>query len=1567
MSESKLAGRYAFRGELGRGASGRVLLVADEADGGVLRALKVVPPAEAERLAWEFELLAGVAHPNVARVHELLRLEDAMPAPFQLSAGAAALVEERVEGDRADRRQELVAPEERQAWALHVLEQIARGLAALHARGFMHGDVKPANVVVDDERRAVLVDLGLAQAPGLRAGAGGTPGFMAPEAFEGERSVATDLYAVGATAFVLLGGELAAAGSASRSLGEALRLSFERPARASDLPASTPPALRRLVQSLLATDPLERPASARELASRFADLRGAESLAGGDDAPTDAERALAVLHQPLRGRDDELARLSAVMQQGAIVAVVGPAASGATRLVREAARTFQRGRVASDERAPTVVRCSGALPGESLRHDAIVIVEDGDAVSFADAEAFVDSAAVTGHRAFVVLEGRVDRPHGDATVHLEPVPDATLAAILEDTLGASASASLVAAAREASGGLPGRLCRLLSAGLAEGAQVARPASLRDLASRAPSALTLTGDARALAERLAVSGGLLAVEELPETPRGAHALRAAGLAWVAPDGRLALRADVVASVRAELSEGHRAARGRELLDHVRSRRARGFVLAAAGRGEEARPQLLAAIAELREAGDPEAAARLAEAAAHAVVGEPLFALARADALRACGRYALAHAAVAAASTSSARLLRAQLERHLGVEEPLELAELDPEDARRALALSARRALDRGDLEEAKALTTELLSGPRDGATVSARVVRALALLYRGDVDGAAREAAEGASEAASSGAALDEARALSVRGSADMLRGRLTEAARHHARSFELADAVGERHASATFLVNVGLVRLELGEPGAAVFALREGARRLSTLGRERELARALYNLANAAFLVGDDDVARSAARRAAEAADKTGDASAQTYALVVLAELAARSGELTDAAARFVEATSLAERTSEAVRVTARARAAVLAAATGRVGDAEALLEGLGVAPADAHGATELGVARARLSLAQGDAAAGLARSIEAAAHAERHGGWETRLRANLGLAAAAEAARDKEQGVRALAAARTLLDIAGATLLPAGRARLRALPAYRRALAMAPSSMSPGALISESRWRRLVAVARRLTAERRVGRLYEELLEAAVDLCGAERGMVVLRAPDGSLRVRVARGIERGALAADGASFSRSVVRRAMELGRAVTTVDALVDERLEGAASVHALALRSALALPLRQGVDIVGALYLDDRLRPAAFGDDDVALLSDLVALGAIALEGAERLRAERRATRRLRVLQRRLSRTVETQAIELATLRDAAADGEGGIVAASSAMRGVLDMALRVAGSDVSLLVRGESGTGKEVIARAIHHASARRERPFVSENVSAIPDGLLESELFGHVRGAFTGADRGRLGLFAAADGGTLLLDEVGEMSAAMQAKLLRVVQEGEVRPVGGERIRKVDVRLIAATHRDLEAMVRSGEFREDLYYRLAVVTLEVPPLRRRRQDISGLVGRFLTRYGEGRELRITEEALACLVAFDWPGNVRQLENEIQRALVVADDVIRETHLSEAVRGAPPARGEESLGLKSQVAELERRLISAALERHGGNQTRSAKELGVSRYGLQKMLKRLGLR
>ncbi len=325
----------------------------------------------------------------------------------------------------------------------------------------------------------------------------------------------------------------------------------------------------------------------------------------------------------------------------------------------------------------------------------------------------------------------------------------------------------------------------------------------------------------------------------------------------------------------------------------------------------------------------------------------------------------------------------------------------------------------------------------------------------------------------------------------------------------------------------------------------------------------------------------------------------------------------------------------------------------------------------------------------------------------------------------------------------------------------------------------------------------------------------------------------------------------------------------------------------------------------------------------------------------------------------------------------------------LVGESPAMKGIYDIVAKVADSPSTVLITGESGTGKELIAKALHRGSSRRDKPLIKVNCAAIPKDLVESELFGYERGAFTGAVGSKPGRFELADGGSLFLDEIGEVPVEMQVKLLRALQESEFERVGGIKTLRVDVRLIAATNRDLKSLIADGKFREDLYYRLAVVPIELPPLRDRREDIPLLVRHFIAKYDArlGKRVEgIEEEAIELLLGYSWPGNIRELENLMERSVLFADGpLILASALPDSLRerGSQPPVPIAAMGplgaiaapsgasmkeiVRHAQAELEKELISRALEETGGNVTRAAKRLQISRKSLQVKMKELGLR
>jgi transcriptional regulator with GAF, ATPase, and Fis domain len=425
----------------------------------------------------------------------------------------------------------------------------------------------------------------------------------------------------------------------------------------------------------------------------------------------------------------------------------------------------------------------------------------------------------------------------------------------------------------------------------------------------------------------------------------------------------------------------------------------------------------------------------------------------------------------------------------------------------------------------------------------------------------------------------------------------------------------------------------------------------------------------------------------------------------------------------------------------------------------------------------------------------------------------------------------------------------------------------------------------------------------------------------------------------------------------ARSVFRRVLSQRAAVLAADAQRDLH---AASILGASILSTMAVPLWKGDEILGVLEVDNRDAPGIFRESDLDLLTVVAANASLAVANAR--------------LFRRLARAEASARAEAGFLKQRAQKKIEGIIGESAAMKAVFASMQKVIDTRVTVLIDGETGTGKERVASAFHYQSRRKDKLFVAQNCAAMPETLLESELFGHKRGAFTGADSDKKGLFELADGGTLFLDEIGEMPLALQAKLLRVLQEGEVRPLGASATRTVDVRIVAATNRNLEEEVKAGRFRQDLYYRLQVFPLRLPALRERRDDIPLLARHFLERYS--REMAkpvagLSQQALELLMSYAWPGNVRELENEVQRLVIQAEPggYVMPHDLSPRVRNVEgvldrirPPRGT----LKDMVEHIEKWLLIEALREHDGNKSATARTLGITREGLHKKLKGYGI-
>jgi len=758
-------------------------------------------------------------------------------------------------------------------------------------------------------------------------------------------------------------------------------------------------------------------------------------------------------------------------------------------------------------------------------------------------------------------------------------------------------------------------------------------------------------------------------------------------------------------------------------------------------------------------------------------------------------------------------------------------------------------------------------------------------------------------------------------------------------SYQSAIRVGEDSADASVLANAelnlaGLLHMR-GDVVGAIEHFEAAVDRGQRAGRLATVRQALLNLANLDLFLGR--LVRAQSRLEMLQALGTQLAPAhEAQRLGLAAELESRSGN-------FPEAQRLFTQCAEAY------------VALGREADAaEAQLEGVLVATQITQAdygklRAEIESARAKLgdssvhepllALAEGRVDLSTGNEVAARRAIEQSVREARRINHNEWLWRALEAQADLEQSAGGLLRARHLREEALALLeamaasLPRDLREVYWNDPRRRALRAATARateishlgpMSPvqardvtGPISTwlstpiDQRLAKILEINAELAGDLNLESLTERIIDTAIRLSGAELGLVILRETGGNLRVLSSRSVTPDA---SRMQFSTTIAETAISTGQPVVTLSARDDQRMSGWASVHELMVQSVACMPIRAGQSgMIGALYLETRLRPGSRFQSELPILQAFADQVSIALHSArlirenqDRAEALSESNRQLSEAQERLKELLGNRTEQLQRTRRKLKEtretlfshfGYHGLVGTSEAMRRLYALIDRVKSADVAVLITGESGTGKEMVARAIHAASERNRGPFVGVNCGAIPENLLESELFGSVRGAFTGADRDRPGLFRESEGGTLLLDEIGEMPTRMQAGLLRVLQTKAVRPVGGRREELVDVRVICATHRNLEELVRTGVFREDLYYRIHVVEMRVAPLREHPEDIPQLVNHFLglfsAKFKQERK-SVSRDALRLLMGQPWRGNIRELEHVLLNAWIMSD-------------------------------------------------------------------------
>jgi Nif-specific regulatory protein len=485
-----------------------------------------------------------------------------------------------------------------------------------------------------------------------------------------------------------------------------------------------------------------------------------------------------------------------------------------------------------------------------------------------------------------------------------------------------------------------------------------------------------------------------------------------------------------------------------------------------------------------------------------------------------------------------------------------------------------------------------------------------------------------------------------------------------------------------------------------------------------------------------------------------------------------------------------------------------------------------------------------------------------------------------------------------------------------------------------------------------LLKISLAVNSTRNVEAFSKQLLSMIFEVIPATRGAILL-VEDNSEEFTEVFGLHRAANEVKPIRVSRTVTDRVLREGAAILSNDVMQDATFSSASSLATHHIQALLAVPLVVEEKTLGVIYLDTPDHSAHFDEHHLQLMRAIAAMAAVALENIRRVNRLENENRRLQA--------------EIAIEHD--------MVGKSPRMREVYKFIAKAAPTNSTVLICGESGTGKELAARAIHQNSPRANHPFVAINCAALTETLLESELFGHEKGAFTGAVATKKGKLEAAQGGSVFLDEIGEMALQLQAKLLRVLQQHEFERVGGTRTIKADIRLIAATNRNLEQAIKDGSFREDLYYRLNVIRLNMPPLRERRDDILPLAMYFAEKYGRecNRQIKgISPQAQACLLKYEWPGNVREFENAIERAVVLGStDVLQVEDLPEAVIETAPASGSPSGGVAlnfyDAVKEAKKQLILDAFDQAQGSYTEAARLLGMHPNHLHRLIRNLDMK
>ncbi|MCP4604082.1 MAG: GAF domain-containing protein [Proteobacteria bacterium] len=1648
--------RFELVRPLGKGGQGQVFLVRDCCRQNRLVALKRVGQDEEQRrtLAYEFDRLAGLRHPNLAVAYDFAEDDEGPYFTSEFVDGPDIVTWARNADEDA---------------VVRAMSSILRALALMHDRDLVHGDVSPANVLIASnvsdagESKPKLLDLGGARRPG-QTGAATTAGFAAPEVLTGRGVLtASDLYSFGVLlSTVLYNKNPFGSGKASEIVR--CQLSGEV-----DLPDPSVSPAAGLCLGLVNPDPALRPKSAQETLEQLADATGIDlavnisQLRGGDlPAPR------------LVGRRSELAALTAVVDQlddlngERVVRIAGPRGSGRSTALAEVVRAAQLSGFFVIGRAGGPVSAVELLGGliraaekdhlststkltlspwmeETYTKEAIQSPASwSQSVGFAAVDALVNVCSsrpvlvaiddlsgcdqlvqeVAATLARALAPSRPSRPaailviagdsaHFEETrqdlagvqIGLGPLDTGAVGELVSSMLpGVSIPYDLAQTIYLASSGWPGSAEQFVRQAVGPGGGGDLEARTREKVSAAeketkellavlamvdePCPAGLLEEIGGNSDRLksVTETGFLFEVNGPGGP-GLQVASAIGLAAKkkVAEKRQAILADKLAKGLARQGRLTQAAR---LWMRAGDRAAAAEAFGTLARESRKRGDLAGAGQWFKEALDHmEKGSQAGSLAMEAV--ETWRTIGRFDlALKELGRTEM--------TNSEKELLEAELTLDQGRHRnALDLARRIENKSINDPALTgviAAAELQLGLHEQALATVRNGLKdrppGEPDNKVARLAQIGGLACTYLGHIDEASALFKQAEQYFETTGDLTGRIKVSANQGMLQRRRGDLTGARSLYNRAVALAREVGDRSREGLHLMNRATISTVSGDIAAAHDDYLAALDIAVLLGNDFTRAQVEVNLADQLSGLGDFRAALKMAGNAIERCRILGQERLEARAILTSGVAMLRAGDLKRAEPRLNEARRrFANAGDDVYRIAAELHLAELRLCFKDPGGALSIAKKLLVL------AERLGLnserARALVLVARAMTDKGNAVK-EALAHLdkaerlfERESLPDNLWRLKFQRAHILERAGLTEKARQARKAARASLN-----------EMLEKIPKQYRescvswgeaAELVSKEPIQNGPAPSDRRTRdleRLMEVNQELTREHDPKRLLLLIMENAVELTGAERGMVVMPRSDGLEPVishQISEEID--------VSFSRSMAEKVVADGRAVLAIDAMGDDRFSEFVSVHTMKLRSILAVPLKIRRRVVGIIYLDSKLRAGVFSDEDRHLLEAFGAQAAISLEtarlvseNAKRCEELQKANEEIQSLSMQLEEKLKRNEAKLrrvgALLQKTQTDEaerlkENGIVGRAPAMQQVMRMIDRIALTDVPVYIYGASGTGKELVARAIHAGSERAEHPFVPINCGALPPKLLASELFGHIRGAFTGAVCDRPGLFRLADHGTLFLDEVTDMDPEMQSHLLRVLQDGTFRSLGGNEEISVDVRIISASNRDLEQEVHEKRFREDLFYRLNVVRIDVPPLSDRREDVPLLVDFFAGHHGGDNPPDFSREAMDLLVSADWPGNVRELENEVLRSMTMAEPgrSIRPDDLSPRLckgRNQAPEAWSSIGTLKERVDSFERIVIQRVLAECGGNATRSAVQLGISRAGLYKKLEKHGL-